>query len=188
MNMLSNIDIIGKYNSLKNKLLDIITDINSIEYKMMRITQINDNLNILFNDIDINKILTEINNNLSIFVKYSRIKCENKIIAVIKKYINYSKNKILCDKIKNEIKKNKKYSDFFYKLFDNVEIDNNIFIKNIKIIENITDTNYFSLKKKNNNILFLELFSDNSIEIIINDNDIANIKKNKKFNNNFLII
>ena len=175
IDMLSNIDIIGTLHVFKMDILNILNSSKTIKEKEKKITEYNNNIDIIKNnDIGINTILAEIKNNLQKFIKYDNNKCEKEIILLIKKHINYSKNKILCDKIKEEIKKNKDYSDFIYKIFNNIEFDNITF--NSTIIDNISTTNLFSLKKNNNKILLLELFGDNDIDVIIDEKNINNIK------------
>ena len=175
IDMLSNIDIIGTLHVFKMDILNILNSSKTIKEKEKKITEYNNNIDIIKNnDIGINTILAEIKNNLQKFIKYDNNKCEKEIILLIKKHINYSKNKILCDKIKEEIKKNKDYSDFIYKIFNNIEFDNITF--NSTIIDNISTTNLFSLKKNNNKILLLELFGDNDIDVIIDEKNINNNK------------
>ena len=91
IDMVSNIDITGTLNVFKNDILNILKSSNNIKEKEKKITEYSNNIDINNNDIGINKVLTEIINNLQNLVKYNKNKCEYPMI-------NYSAEDLLNNK------------------------------------------------------------------------------------------
>ena len=173
-------NIVNTYNVLKNNIINIICSSNTLEIKNKKLNDyiLSLNYSIDSNDI-ISKTLLEIKKNFS-ENKYND-NCKSEVMKTINKHFFNKENIKICDDIKNKLKKNTDDSELFFKFFNNIEFDENVFSNNPKILTEITSTSIFDLKKdKNNNILLFELFNSENVKIIITDSEIEKYKKNKE--------
>jgi hypothetical protein len=163
---IKNFLIIENYNSFKNNIILIMCSKESIGIKNKNLsTYLTTAYYGIYNDI-IGEIIIEINKNFS---EKKSLECHKEIISIIEKYFKNKKNVNIYDDLKKILKKNNNESDLFYKFFNNIEFDEKIFKNDYTMIDNITDTSVFGLKKKNGKIILLEIFNNSNIKIIISE-------------------
>ena len=106
---------------------------------------------------------------------------ELEIIKIIDKHFLDDNNIKICEDIKNKLLNNKEDSDLFFSLFNNVEFDENTYTLNPTIVEEMTPTSIFNLKKENDKIILLEIINSIDIKIIISDTELEQYRKIKEY-------
>ena len=169
--------IIENYNSIKKDIKLIISSDDSVEIKNDKILKYLMSINYgIFSDIVFN-IIIDINNYIN---ENKELKFDKEIELLIEKYFKNEKNYEKYNEIKKILKNNNETYDLFFKFFNNIEFDEKIFTNNPTIINNITKTSMFCLKKENGKIILLEIFNIMDIKIIVSENEINKYKETKK--------